>query len=100
MKPPVGTVPGAAASLAPPRRPGSAGHASGRRAGAVRPITRRCVPLRRRGGWRHVTLTRPSRAAGDRTTVPPFLVVAAILLLGVNLRGPIVAVSPVLDTIS
>ena len=32
--------------------------------------------------------------------VPPFLVVAAILLLGLNLRGPIVAVSPVLDTIS
>ena len=32
--------------------------------------------------------------------MPPFVVVAAILLLGVNLRGPIVAVSPVLDTIS
>jgi MFS transporter, CP family, cyanate transporter len=51
-----------------------------------------------------VTLTRPrsgaSRAAGAPVTVPPFLVVAAILLLGVNLRGPIVAVSPVLDTIS
>ena len=44
--------------------------------------------------------SRPSRAAGDRPTVAPFVVVAAILLLGVNLRGPIVAVSPVLDTIS
>ena len=44
--------------------------------------------------------SRPSRAAGVPVTVPPFLVVAAILLLGVNLRGPIVAVSPVLDTIS
>ena len=32
--------------------------------------------------------------------MPPFLVVAAILLLGVNLRGPIIAVSPVLDTIA
>ena len=51
-----------------------------------------------------MTLTRPrsrsSRAAGVPVTVPPFVVVAAILLLGVNLRGPIVAVSPVLDTIS
>ena len=44
--------------------------------------------------------SRPSRAAGDRPTVAPFVVVAASLLLGVNLRGPIVAVSPVLDTIS
>jgi MFS transporter, CP family, cyanate transporter len=51
-----------------------------------------------------VTLTRPRsgapRAAGAPVTVPPFLVVAAILLLGINLRGPIVAVAPVLDTIS
>jgi CP family cyanate transporter-like MFS transporter len=33
-------------------------------------------------------------------SVPAGLLVAAILLLGLNLRGPIVAVSPVLDTIS
>jgi CP family cyanate transporter-like MFS transporter len=47
-----------------------------------------------------VTLVRPSRAAGVPVAVPPFLVVAAILLLALNLRGPIVAVSPVLDAIS
>jgi CP family cyanate transporter-like MFS transporter len=47
-----------------------------------------------------VTLARPSRAAGVPVVVPPFLVVAAILLLALNLRGPIVAVSPVLDAIS
>ena len=51
-----------------------------------------------------MTLTRPRSVPPaprvPRITVPPFLVVAAILLLGVNLRGPIVAVSPVLDTIS
>jgi MFS transporter, CP family, cyanate transporter len=47
-----------------------------------------------------VTLARPSRAAGVPVVVPPFLVVAAILLLAINLRGPIVAVSPVLDAIS
>ena len=48
----------------------------------------------------HPPALRSPRAAGVPVTVPPFLVVAAILLLGVNLRGPIVAVSPVLDTIS
>ena len=47
-----------------------------------------------------MTLARPSRAAGVPVVVPPFLVVAAILLLALNLRGPIVAVSPVLDAIS
>ena len=47
-----------------------------------------------------MTLARPSRATGVPAAVPPFLVVAAILVLGLNLRGPIVAVSPVLDTIS
>jgi len=47
-----------------------------------------------------VTLARPSRAAGVPVVVPPFLVVAAILLLALNMRGPIVAVSPVLDAIS
>jgi MFS transporter, CP family, cyanate transporter len=47
-----------------------------------------------------VTLARPSRAAGVPVVVPPFLVVAAILLLALNLRGPIVAVAPVLDAIS
>jgi len=47
-----------------------------------------------------VTIARPSRAAGVPVVVPPFLVVAAILLLALNLRGPIVAVAPVLDAIS
>jgi MFS transporter, CP family, cyanate transporter len=35
-----------------------------------------------------------------RRAVPAAAVVAAILLLGLNLRGPIIAVSPVLDTIA
>ena len=43
--------------------------------------------------------SRPTRAAGP-ASVAPVVVVAAILLLALNLRGPLVAVSPVLDTIS
>src|SRR4051812_8282382 len=96
MEPPVGTGPGAVpvslgrvVPAAPP--PGNA---------TVGSTTTACVPARRRGGWKHVTLARPSRAAGVPVVVPPFLVVAAILLLALNMRGPIVAVSPVLDAIS
>lgn len=48
--------------------------------------------------------SRPTRTAGPASVAPvvvaPVVVVAAILLLALNLRGPLVAVSPVLDTIS
>jgi MFS transporter, CP family, cyanate transporter len=44
-----------------------------------------------------VTSVRPAPVRGR--AVSPTLVVVAILLLGLNLRGPIVAVSPVLDVI-
>jgi CP family cyanate transporter-like MFS transporter len=40
------------------------------------------------------------RSAPIRRAVPAAAVVVAILLLGLNLRGPIIAVSPVLDTIA
>jgi MFS transporter, CP family, cyanate transporter len=45
-----------------------------------------------------VTSVRPAPTRGRAT--PAALIVAAIVLLGLNLRGPIVAVSPVLDAIS
>jgi CP family cyanate transporter-like MFS transporter len=44
-----------------------------------------------------VTSVRPAPVRGR--VVSPILVVVAILLLGLNLRGPIVAVAPVLDVI-
>jgi MFS transporter, CP family, cyanate transporter len=46
----------------------------------------------------HVTVVPAARTR--RRAVPAAAVVVAILLLGLNLRGPIIAVSPVLDTIA
>ena len=46
----------------------------------------------------HVTVV--PAAPTRRRAVPAAAVVVAILLLGLNLRGPIIAVSPVLDTIA
>lgn len=60
-------------------------------------VTRACVVRGAREDWRYVTSVRvpavPRRAASGA------VVVVAILLLGLNLRGPFVAVSPVLETI-
>jgi MFS transporter, CP family, cyanate transporter len=47
-----------------------------------------------------VSAVRSPRSPTARSTVPVAVLVAAVLLLGLNLRGPIVAVSPVLDTLS
>ena len=43
---------------------------------------------------------RSPRSPTVRAAAPAAVLVAAVLLLGLNLRGPIVAVSPVLDTLS
>ena len=61
-------------------------------------VTSGCAPGRARGHWPHVTTARS--APTGRRAVPTAAVVVAILLLGLNLRGPIIAVSPVLDTIA
>ena len=45
-------------------------------------------------------MTTARSAPTGRRAVPTAAVVVAILLLGLNLRGPIIAVSPVLDTIA
>src|SRR5690349_4967400 len=66
--------------------------------GPVAVVTSGCVRGCTRGHWLYVTVARsaPTRPRA----VPAAAVVVAILLLGVNLRAPIIAVSPVLDTIA
>ncbi len=82
-----------------PRRVG--GRAARRRpprGGApVTVVTHACAPDPARGHWEYVTSVCPAPAPSR--VVPATAVVVAILLLGLNLRGPIVAVSPVLDAI-
>jgi MFS transporter, CP family, cyanate transporter len=47
-----------------------------------------------------MSAVRSPHSATVRAAAPAAVLVAAVLLLGLNLRGPIVAVSPVLDTLS
>jgi CP family cyanate transporter-like MFS transporter len=67
---------------------------------AVDPVTSGCARAEGQGDWSHVTSVRPAPAIASQRTVSAGVLVAAILLLGLNLRGPIVAVSPVLDVIA